>query len=347
MSADLAAALRARITRDGPMPVADWMAACNAAYYAHAPGPGRDFATAPEIAQAFGELLGLWAAELWQRAGAPEGVRLVELGPGRGTLMADALRTAARFGFEPAAVELVETSPALRTEQRARVPAARWHGSLAEVPDGSPVIVLANEFLDALPVRQFVRVGGRWHERRVTTDGGSFAPIAGPPVDPPDLPPDLAGVPEGAILERGEAAAGLVADLARRLARDGGAALLIDYGHAGPALGETLQAVRAGERADPFASPGQVDLSAHVDFAALADAARAAGCAVHGPLPQGVLLDRLGIRQRTDLLAAANPAAAARLKAAAVRLTAPEQMGALFKALAIAAPGWPVPAGFA
>jgi SAM-dependent MidA family methyltransferase len=347
VNAGLAADLRGRIARDGPMPVADWMAACNAAFYAHAPGPGRDFATAPEIAQAFGELLGLWAAELWQRAGAPDGVRLVELGPGRGTLMADALRTAARFGFEPAAVELVETSRALRGEQGARIAAARWHGSLAEVPDGNAVIVLANEFLDALPVRQFVRVGDRWHERCIGLAEDSFAPVAGPPVDLSGLPPDLAGAPDGAILERGEAAAGLVAGLARRLARDGGAALLIDYGHAGPALGETLQAVRSGARADPFAAPGEVDLSAHVDFAALADAARAAGCAVHGPLPQGVLLERLGIRQRTDVLAAANPAAAARLKAAAVRLTAPEQMGALFKALAITSPGWPAPAGFA
>ncbi|MFN3287006.1 MAG: class I SAM-dependent methyltransferase [Sphingomonadaceae bacterium] len=341
------ATLRARIARDGPITLAEWMAACNAAYYAAGPGPGRDFATAPEITQAFGELLGLWAAELWHRAGAPAGVRLVELGPGRGTLMADALRAAAKFGFEPAAVELVETSPALRAEQAARVLAARWHRMLADVPGGSPVILLANELLDALPVRQFVRQDGRWHERCITTDGGAFAPTAGPPVDIPDLPPELAGAPDGAILERGEAAAALVAQLAQRLVRDGGAALLIDYGHAGPALGETLQAVRAGERADPLAAPGQADLSAHVDFAALAAVAQAAGCAVHGPLPQGVLLERLGIRQRTDVLAAANPAAAARLKAAAVRLTAPEQMGALFKALAITAPGWPVPAGFA
>ncbi len=328
------------------MPVEDWMAACNAHYYAHAPGPGRDFATAPEISQVFGELIGLWAADLWQRTGRPEGLRLVELGPGRGTLMADALRAAARAGLTPGAVALVESSPRLRAEQSARIPGASWHDRLDDVPAGAPAIVLANEFLDALPVRQLERAGGQWRERCVATAGEGFAPVAGPVAGPAPVPDAFRDAPEGTIVEVAAQGRALVAALAERLARDGGAALIIDYGHEGPAPGDTLQALLAGAPASPWDAPGDADLSAQVDFAAIADAARAAGCAVHGPRPQGVFLEALGLHVRTAALARAHPAEAARLKAAAVRLTAPTQMGALFKALAITAPGWPMPAGF-
>lgn len=349
MSALLAATLAQRAAGDGAVPVAAWMAACNASYYATAPGPGRDFATAPGMTQAFGELLGLWMADLWVRAGQPAHARVAELGPGRGTMLADALRAARAAGFAPASVELVETSPALRAEQAARLPGARWYAHIEALPDRGPLLLLANEFLDALPVRQLVRSGGQWRERCVAWDAatGRGRPVAGAAVDPALVPAELRAAPDGALYERPEAAAALVAGLGRRLVAGGGAALFIDYGHEGPALGETLQAVRAGTPADPFSAPGQADLSAHVDFAAIAAAARAAGCVVHGPVPQGPFLARLGLHLRTAALARANPAAAPALRAAAARLTDAAQMGALFKALAITAPGWPVPAGLA
>jgi len=342
-----AEALAAQIAAHGPMRLDRWMAACVAHYYARPHTLGRDFTTAPEIAQVFGELLGLWAADLWERGGRPDPVVLAELGPGRGTLMADAWRATARVpGFHAAArVHLVETSPVLIAEQAARVPHAHWHEAMDSLPPG-PLLLIANEFLDALPIRQFVRRPDGWRERMVAHGPGGFAPVPGDPAPEGAIPDAFADAPAGAILEDRPAARALAASLARRLARDGGAALLIDYGYSTPGMGDTLQAVRGGTRVDPFATPGEADLTAHVDFAAIAQAA-APPARVHGPVPQGLFLPRLGLTERTAMLARANPAHAAALHAAAARLTAPAQMGALFHALALTHPAWPTPAGFA
>ena len=354
-----------------------FMARANAAYYAQH-DPFADFTTAPEISQAVGELLGAWAAVTWQAMGAPDPVILAEAGPGRGTLMTDALRAIRRTApaFARALrLHLVETSPRLRALAATRLAEAAWHARVEEVPDG-PLLLLANEFLDALPIRQFVRRGAGWTERFVA--GGAFVEVPGslsapgggegwgeggdsaadhdlpplrhrrtPPHPHPLRPQGAERVQEGSVVEICEPARALAAHLGTRLARDGGAALFIDYGPAESAPGDSLQAVRDGRPADPLAAPGAADLTAHVDFAAAAAAARAAGAATFGPVAQGVFLTRLGLYQRSAQLARANPARAAALMAAAQRLAAPEHMGKLFKVLAITHPALPTPAGFA
>jgi len=318
-----------------------FMARANAAYYAER-NPYADFTTSPEITQVFGEVLGLWAAVTWEAMGRPDPVLLAECGPGRGTLMADALRavTGVAAPFRAALrVHLVETSLRLRAQQAARVPDAAWHDTLADLPPG-PLILLANEFLDALPIRQFVRHGAGWAERFV--DGGAFVEQ---PAAPPDL--DAAGAGEGAIMELCEPARATAGHVAHRVARDGGAALFMDYGPAESAPGDSLQALRDGRPVNPLGEPGTADLTAHVDFAALARVARSAGAAVHGPVPQGVFLSKLGLFQRTGRLARTQPPGrAAALVQAAQRLAEPDRMGRLFKAMAICHAALPCPAGF-
>lgn len=330
--------IRAEIVATGPMRLDRYIALCNAHYYATRDPFGRagDFVTAPEMTQAFGELLGAWCAAVWEGMGRPDPVLLAEAGPGRGTLMADALRLAERVAPEFAAaarVHLIETSPALRTAQdmRLRGRVAAWHDGVETLPEGA-LLLLANEFLDALPVRQ-VLGGGR--ERAIGLDGDRlvWATVATPDATDPG--------------ERSDAACAWVAALAARLMRTGGAALLIDYGHGGGAI-DTLQAVRQHAPADPLAAPGEVDLTAQVDFAAVAAAARAAGSAVHGPVPQGAFLRALGLPERTAVLCrAARPEAARQLQAAARRLMDADAMGLVFKALGLTAPGLPTPPGFA
>jgi NADH dehydrogenase [ubiquinone] 1 alpha subcomplex assembly factor 7 len=324
-----------------------FMARANAVYYATR-DPFRDFTTAPEISQVFGEILGLWAAVTWDLLGRPDPVLLVEAGPGRGTLMADALRAIARAAPEfrsAVRLHLIETSPRLRAIQAERLPNAMWHDGLDTLPD-VPMVMLANEFLDALPIRQFVRRDGRWFERFV--DGGRFLECAMTPT--PTLP-HFAGEgwsgSEAIVAELGESAIALAGSLGTRLATRPGAALFLDYGpeHSGP--GDSLQAVRDGHPADPVSDPGTADLTAHVDFAAFAAAARAAGTTTHGPLPQGMFLARLGLFQRTDRLARTQPPArAAGLIEAARRLAEPNRMGRLFKVLAVCQPSCPIPPGF-
>ncbi len=317
------------------------MARANAAYYAER-DPYADFTTSPEITQVFGEVLGLWAAVTWDAMGRPDPVLLTECGPGRGTLMADALRAISNVAapFRAALrVHLVETSPRLRAQQAARVPDAAWHDALADVPPG-PLILLANEFLDALPIRQLVRRGIGWAERFV--DGGA---LVEQPAAAPDL--DSARVEEGAVTELCEPARAVVGHVARRVARDGGAALFLDYGPAESAPGDSLQALRNGRPASPLDEPGAADLTAHVDFGALARVARAAGAVAHGPMPQGVFLTRLGLFQRTGRLARMQPPRrAAALVQAAQRLAEPDRMGRLFKAMAVCHGDLPCPAGF-
>ncbi|MGH7212772.1 MAG: SAM-dependent methyltransferase, partial [Acetobacteraceae bacterium] len=262
------------------------MARANAAYYASR-DPFADFTTAPEICQAFGEVLGLWAAVTWEQLGRPDPVILAEAGPGRGTLMRDALRaiTAAAPAFRAAlSVHLIETSPRLRATQAAALGDATWHDHARTLPD-QPLILLANEFLDALPIRQFVRRGNGWFERFVRGAGFAERPAPAPGREGRD----------GEVVEVREAALELAGLLGRRFAARAGAALFLDYGPTESTPGDSLQAIRVGRPADPFSAPGSADLTAHVDFAALAHAAHSAGASVHGPLPQGIFLTRLGL----------------------------------------------------
>jgi SAM-dependent MidA family methyltransferase len=346
--------LVARIGRDGPMPVDSYMRACLddplLGYHAKPDsiGAAGDFVTAPEISQVFGELMGLWCAVVWDAMGKPAPVRLVELGPGRGTLMRDALRAARvvpRF-LAAASVHLVDISAPLRRLQReALLPAVAgdagvtWHETVEEVPAG-PAIVVANEFLDALPIRQLVYRGQAWRERVVALGPGGLEFADGGTVDfASEMPPS-----EGAIQELRAGEEALLAALARRSSPL--VALFVDYGPAEPTFGDTLQAVQAHAYTDPLAEPGMADLTAHVQFAALARKARAAGLVADGPLTQAELLGRLGVVERTARLMAANPARAGEIEAATQRLMSPGGMGQLFKALTVRSPGLPAPVPF-
>jgi SAM-dependent MidA family methyltransferase len=316
-----------------------FMARANAAYYA-THDPYADFTTAPEITQVFGEILGLWAAVTWRLLGCPSPASMVEAGPGRGTLMTDALRAIARAApdFRAAVtVHLIETSPRLRAAQRERIGEAVWHDSIDTVPD-EPMILIGNEFLDALPIRQFVRRVPGWTERFVTADG--FIE------EPTDFEPTVEAA-DGDVVEHREAAETIARNIATRLARHKGAALFLDYGPEISAPGDSLQAIAGGERADPLGPPGEADLTAHVDFARFGAAAKTAGADVHGPVPQGLFLARLGLFQRTNQLARSlPPRRAAATMESARRLAEPDRMGRLFKAIALTSPEAAAPPGF-
>lgn len=353
--------IRRLIAVAGPMPVAKYISLClthpqHGYYVTRDPfGSSGDFTTAPEVSQMFGELVGLWAAAVWQMMGEPRPVRLVELGPGRGTMMRDALRaTQVVPGFRDAVlVELVEVSPVLRELQRNMIVdmgvEPTWYDTLADVPQG-PSVILANEFVDALPVHQAVRQSDGWHERVVgLTSSGKFVFGVAPEPIPhftPMLPKSLRDAPAGSIFEwRPD---NLAFEIGRRV-RDNGAALVIDYGHTDSALGDTLQAVGQHAFADPLETPGFVDLTAHVDFQAFGLAADSMGAAVHGPIEQSEFLFRLGIAERAESLKAnATPEQAAQIDAALVRLTQGSRtgMGQLFKVMALAAPRLGVMPGF-
>jgi SAM-dependent MidA family methyltransferase len=301
------------------------MEACNTYYYATRDplGVAGDFTTAPEISQMFGELIGAALADCWMRAGSPKDAIYAELGPGRGTLAADALRVLRRAGFA-GEVHLVETSPALRSAQAQLVPDAIWHDTITGLPS-APLLLVANEFLDALPVRQIVR----GVERRVMVAAGG-----------------LAFDRDGEVVETSPARDEAAHALAAQLPSQGGVALIVDYGHGNSAPGDTLQAVRGHAFAPVLSDPGEQDLTAHVDFEAVAKAATMAGAEVTALVQQGAWLERLGISARAAALARAHPDRAEEIAHAQHRLCDPEQMGALFKVMAIHAPGWPSPAGF-
>jgi SAM-dependent MidA family methyltransferase len=316
-------------------------------------GPSGDFVTAPEISQMFGELIGLWAQEAWRAAGSPSPTHLVELGPGRGTLMSDILRVA-RISpdfLNAIDVHLVETSPALERVQRRTLAGSprpiAWRNNFASVPRG-PSIVIANEFFDALPVRHFVKTARGWRERLVGLDEyGEFTFGAAERVEP-DL---RVAAPEGSIIEIGAIGARLMEDIAARVVEDGGALLAVDYGYTQTTLGESLQAVASHRYVDPLAYPGEADLTTHVDFAALARAAKSKGARVQGPVTQGYFLDQLGIAQRAEALQKrATPEQRADIAAAAERLAGSgdprKYMGDLFKVLAVTHPHMPDLPGF-
>ena len=339
--------LKARIARDGPVTVEAFMAAALMHYYGTRDPLGRagDFVTAPEISQVFGELIALFLLQSWRDAGAPKPVQLAELGPGRGTLMSDIRRTLLKAGRDLAAaaqIHLVETSPALRARQEALLgPDIHWHAELGTIPRG-PLLLIANELFDALPVRQLVRTDGGWAERCVGVDEqGRFVFVLGSETEGPSTP---ARRPEDgeAVFELSPVREALMTEIARRISRDGVVALIIDYGHTVSAPGDTLQAVKGHRFTDPLAEPGDADLTAHVDFAALARMAEAAGAAVHGPVTQGEFLTALGLPLRAERLKARDPG----IEEAARRLTAPDQMGSLFKVMALSRIGQGPLAGF-
>ncbi len=319
-------ALRDRIQAEGPITVEAFMESCNAYYYATRDpfGVDGDFTTAPEISQMFGEMVGAALADCWTRAGSPPETVYVELGPGRGTLAADALRVLRSAGFTGEA-HLVETSPLLREAQASAVPDARWHETTDALP-AAPMLLVANEFLDALPIQQFVQ----GTERRIAVAAGG-----------------LAFDRDGEIVEIAPAREKVIRDLSSRLASSGGVALIIDYGHARSGRGDTLQAVRGHLFSPVLTDPGEQDLTSHVDFEALQRAAREAGAAVTPVVTQGEWLERLGIERRAQALTRSNPDLANDVEKDLQRLTATDQMGELFKVVAIHAPKWPAPAGFA
>jgi NADH dehydrogenase [ubiquinone] 1 alpha subcomplex assembly factor 7 len=346
----LAQKLAARIAAEGPVTQHDYMEAClydpGHGYYKkrEALGRGGDFITAPEISQVFGELTGLWAGETWRLMGQPSEVRLIELGPGRGTLMADALRALRVLPvfLQCATVHLVETSGPMRAAQEAALAAAPcpvfWHERIEDVPEGA-AIVIANEFFDCLPVRQHVfdEPAQLWRERLVAFKDGAFEfalskQAAGSVV----LGQGLPDIEDGAIAETRPGTTGVLRSLAARAANAPLAALIIDYGYSHPALGDTVQAVRQHRFTGLFDAPGEADLTAHVDFSALAQGAKELGLASSGPMPMGEWLLRLGLETRVNqLMRRASSEEAAEIRSRVSRLVDPAQMGALFKVLVL------------
>jgi SAM-dependent MidA family methyltransferase len=347
------------IAAQGPLSIAQFMtmAALDPQYGYYATrdplGADGDFVTAPEISQVFGELVGLWCVQAWFDQGRPSPVRLVELGPGTGSLMEDTLR-AARLApeFRKAVdVVLVDACPALVARQKARLANAgvsvTWRPQFDERLCDLPLFLITNEFFDALPIRQFVKTARGWCENMVATDANQNLALAlSPDALPLDVPAERGDATDGAVYEASPASTALVHEIGRAIATRGGAALIVDYGYSGAGFGDTLQAVGEHRFRDVLASPGEIDLSAHVDFGALARAAERGGAASFGPVPQGEFLANLGILDRMMSLSSKNPGGQQTIKEAVDRLINPDQMGTLFKALAILPKGAPKPPGF-
>jgi NADH dehydrogenase [ubiquinone] 1 alpha subcomplex assembly factor 7 len=345
------------IKSSGPMPVWRYMELClthpTLGYYVSRDPLGRegDFTTAPEVSQMFGELLGLWTASVWKALGSPTTFHLIELGPGRGTMMADALRALRVVPplYQTLSVHMIEINPVLRDKQRATLTGVRninWHDNIDEVPEG-PAIILANEYFDVLPIHQAVRGENGWHERVIELDedgildfGASAEPI---PRFEVLLPPLVRAAPIGAVFEwRPDTE---MMRIASRIRDQGGAALIIDYGHLRSEAGDTLQAIARHSFTDPLKAPGQADVTAHVDFQALAQAAEDVGARVHGPATQGDFLKRIGIETRAvTLMAKASPEISEDISSALKRLVGGGRggMGTLFKVLGVSAPDIPV-----
>lgn len=360
MTEPIAQKIAGRIRAGGPLTLAAFMTMAlhdpDGGYYARSSpiGAQGDFTTAPEISQIFGELIGLWCAALWQRMGRPDPFILAELGPGRGVLISDMLRAAALVpGFSSALrLHLVEASPRLRAEQQKRLCEAKpvWIEGAEQLPDG-PIVLVANEFLDALPIRQFARGRSEWSERMVALDPkGAFVFVDGPESPAASLlvPASQRHSPPGTIAEICPGALGLAASLGARLARAPGAALFVDYGRFPSTPGPTLRAVSRHRPVAALAAPGSADLSAEVDFETFAEAARASGAATYGPVTQGRFLAALGAEQRLAMLSArATPTQRRALESGVRRLLDPAEMGEAFKVVSLLSPGLPPPPGFA
>ncbi len=353
--------LRRRIRHDGPLTIAQYMEECLANpkhgyYMGRDPfGRGGDFITAPEISQMFGELIGLWCGIEWMALEKPAQIHLVELGPGRGTLMADALRVAGAVpGFlDSITLHLVETSPVLRQHQAQNLSGFKptWHEHIGTIPDG-PMLVVANEFFDALPIRQFQKIPDGWCERLVGLDdaGGKSAlryGWAAPQMVHPLVPSQLASADLDSVVEVSPVSLNYMQTLAERLCSGQGAALIIDYGYEKSAVGDTLQAVRKHAYVDVLADPGEADLTAHVDFEALLNVAATSGAQAFGALSQAMFLKNLGIEERGEnLISGATPEQAAMIKSGLERLIGPDAMGELFKVISVTSPDLEPPAGF-
>ncbi len=352
--------LVAMIAVEGPLGVDRYMELClghaRHGYYMRKDpfGSGGDFTTAPEISQMFGELLGVWCAAVWQMMGTPSPFRLIELGPGRGTLMADLLRAAhvVRGFNEAAIIALVETSSRMRRCQNVTLSqvesAIEWHACLEDVPRG-PGIILANEFFDAIGIRQYVRTDAGWHERMVGLDAScrlAFA-LAPDPLPSALLPRWAQAAAPGEVIELSRARSDIARTIGSRLGSMGGAALIIDYGHVRSAPGDTFQAVRAHAFQDVLGRPGESDLTSHVDFEALATALGLGGAKVHGPLAQGAFLSAMGLAERAQVLKSqADENGRAEIDAAVDRLAGQAQMGHLFKVIAATHPDMTPPFPF-
>lgn len=339
--------LAAKIDQQGPIPLSEYMAVANAAYYASKDPLGEegDFVTAPEISQMFGEMIGIWLADLWTRKGKPSDCHYIELGPGRGTLAQDALRTLAKFDCVPTC-HFVETSPILKAKQAELHPEATWHESIDTLPEDGPYLIVANEFFDALPIEQHVKTVAGWRRHMVGRDRNKFMAV-------PDDAPDPSGIvlktnifPDGTILETSPTSTDILSGLADRLAKHGGVLLIIDYGYNQPGTGSTLQAIKGHLPISPFDSPGTSDLTAHVNFLDLANVARSHMLSIHGPTEQGQWLKAIGIDHRAKVLAAAAPKKAESIRSAHDRLTHVDEMGRLFRAMAAVSMDWPNPEGF-
>lgn len=349
--------LKTLIKTQGSISVARYMAAClydpEGGYYVTRGKLGRDgdFITAPEVSQMFGEMLGLWAVQTWMDMGSPAEFNLVELGPGKGTLMADALRAAhVSDAFTQAAnITLVESCEPLKTAQRAALAGHKvnWVSRIGDIPDG-PMVLLANEYLDCLPIRQFVRMKDGWHERLVgmKDDKLIFGVAPRPITSDTVIPESLRDADEGALVEVRPQAQAVISSLASRFRKHKGMATFIDYGPLTSEVGDTLQAIRNHEKVDAFSTPGDADLSARVDFAELARQAVDDGLVVHGPTEQGTFLKSLGIDIRAAHLIRANRATGAKIVDERDRLTQTDQMGSLFKVITFAADNMPKPTGF-
>ncbi|WP_439502269.1 class I SAM-dependent methyltransferase [Aminobacter ciceronei] len=354
-------ALRTRIAgliaASGPISVADYMALClfdptDGYYTTREPfGVEGDFTTAPEVSQMFGELVAVWLYAAWQAAGSPTGATLAEIGPGRGTLMKDVLRVLQKLDgafVAGASIALVETSPKLRGVQKQTLASSGiridWHDTVSTLPT-APLFIVGNELFDAIPTRQFVRIGAAWHERAVgLEETGELGFVAGPAtIETALLPVAAATAPEGAIFEFAPARTGTMEQIATHLATFGGAGLFFDYGHVEPGIGDTLQALRKHHYDDALANPGEADLTSHVDFAALALAARAHGLDAH-LATQGAFLLAMGLLERAGKLGAdADAAGREKIRGEVERLAGPDAMGTLFKVLAVAPRGTRIP----
>ena len=344
---DVPATVKRLIRETVPVSLAPYMGESNARYYASRDPLGEqgDFITAPEISQMFGELIGLWLADLWARMGSRKRIHYVELGPGRGTLAKDALAAAKRYEFAPE-IHFVETSASLRAIQREAFPGCHHHHDLSTLPDDAPLLIVANEFFDALPIHQLVRSADGWFDRMVGLDGEAFTFMAGRERMDHMVPPSWVTAAQGAMIETSPAGVALMAEISQRLREQGGAALIIDYGHMELRSGSTLQAMKSHQKVDVFAHPGDADLTAHVDFELLQHVAEQHGADVMGLQHQGEWLRQMGIETRMEALQRRNPSEKDKIKRQRDRLVEDNQMGTLFKVLGICGRRWPFGVGF-
>ncbi|MFY7744537.1 MAG: class I SAM-dependent methyltransferase [Erythrobacter sp.] len=344
---DVPKVLRRLIRETGPIPLSQYMGESNARYYASRDPLGEqgDFITAPEITQVFGELIGVWFADLWSRMTKRKYIHYVELGPGRGTLAKDALGAAAKQGLKPQ-IHFVETSATLRKLQREAFPDCIHHHDISTLPDDAPLLIIANEFFDALPVQHLIRSTDGWYPRMVGLEDDQFTFVTGKERMDHLVPPSWVTASQGTLIETSPAAVAVMAELARRLKDQGGAALIIDYGHEELRSGSTLQALKSHQKVDVFAHPGDADLTAHVDFELLKLIAEQNGADVMGLQYQGEWLIQMGIDTRMEMLIRRAPYERPKFQRQRDRLVKESEMGTLFKVLGLCGRRWPFGAGF-